>query len=156
MFHVTSLFGVIFQMNFLNSLTNDCSYIFPRLSRLRKNLLIPKSGRRRADDILSRTRKSYFAPPFLYSIERVWLWIWLLLPQCKHYLIKICHIHHHWLASAPLHQSGPHNIPFSAGWLKTEWELVRYCKATRRPLLMMNKKTMITDEPQLRRRIKAN
>ena len=44
MFHVTSLFRLIFQMNFLNSLTNDCSYIFPRPSRLSENLMIPNPG----------------------------------------------------------------------------------------------------------------
>lgn len=107
MFHVTSLFGVIFQMNFLNTLTNDC--IFSRLSRSRKICRCQRAKVReesrwviieKINMLLQELLLLLLYVPFLYSIER-WCdyWLWLLLPQCRHYLIKICHIHHHWLSS---------------------------------------------------------
>ena len=53
-------------MNFLNTLTNDCSYIFPRLNiKIKKNLLIPKSGRTKESrraliEKINMSYKSYF------------------------------------------------------------------------------------------------
>ena len=139
MFHVTSLFRLIFQMNFLNTLTNDCSYIFPRLNiKIKKNLLIPKSGRTKEsrrtliEKINTSYKSCFFFLFYFFSLlsHRGWCdyWIWLLLPQCRHYLIKICHIHHHWLSSPRLpftnHDPQPTSPSPLGDWKRSERERV--------------------------------
>lgn len=126
-------------MNFLNTLTNDCSYIFPRLSRLREifDFQVRENQIEQTSfnwEEINMSYKSYFFLLFyFFSLLSHWgwcdYWIWLLLPQCRHYLIKICHIHHHWLSSPRLpftnHDPQPTSPPSSTRWLKTEWERER-------------------------------